>query len=111
MIRVVNKYHRDTRPDEVVVNIMRGTTIGNPFPMKDKSQAERDRVCDEYNLWLRKRYADASSPQRRELERLADLVASGQKLALECCCAPLRCHGLTIKAAIEGILRLRGKAA
>ena len=107
MIRVVNKYHSDRRDGEIVVNIMRGTALGNPFRPRDRSDAERDRVCDLYTVWLRERYKDQTSPQRHELERLAALVKAGNSIALECCCMPKRCHGLTVMAAINGIINRR----
>lgn len=55
---------------------------GNPFNMKNQSQAERDRVVHEYRCWL------VSQP---------DLVARAQKelrgKVLACWCSPKLCHG------------------
>jgi len=108
MIRVVNKYTHVRTDNEIVVSVMRGSDLGNPFHMHDKSDAERNRVCDLYIGWLRNQYTIVDSPARRELERLADIAYAGD-LALQCCCAPMRCHAETVKAAIEGIIRLRNR--
>jgi len=109
MIRVVNKYHHLPKSGEVVVNVMRGSALGNPFPIKNPhTDLERNRVCDLYIGWLRNQYTIVDSPARRMLEQLADIAVAGD-LALQCCCAPKRCHAETIKSAIEGIIRLRNR--
>ena len=43
-------------------------------------------------------------PMRKEVERIAELVRSGQDIALACWCAPKACHGDVIKQAVEAIL-------
>lgn len=103
-ITVLNKYTlSDPLPGVHREVIMRGTPLGNPFVMKDRSQAERDRVCDRYREWLEER-SGHDGPVRRELQRLLE-VARRQPVELVCCCAPKRCHGDVIR---EFLLRDAG---
>ncbi len=106
-VRVVNTHALagDPAPGVARVRIMRGTPLGNPFPMRDRSDAERDRVCQAYHGWLRQQWA-AGGPAKTELLRLYGLATSGP-LELVCCCAPKRCHGDTVKAALLGIAAAR----
>lgn len=62
------------------VYIGRGSKWGNPFPMKDYSDAERDRVCDEYETWF------WTTDLPNQLYQLKGKV-------LGCYCKPKRCHG------------------
>jgi len=73
------------------VYIGRGSKCGNPFVMKDWSQTERDRVCDEYEKWF----------------WTTDLITYLHELKdkrLGCYCKPKRCHGdFLAKLCNEGI--------
>ena len=62
------------------VYIGRGSIWGNPFIMKNYSQAERDKVCDEYEKWF------WTTDLPNQLYELKGKV-------LGCYCSPLRCHG------------------
>lgn len=62
------------------VHIGRGSKWGNPFPMKNNTQAERDRVCEEYEKYF---YTTDLLTHLHELR--------GKTLG--CYCKPLRCHG------------------
>lgn len=62
------------------VYIGRGSIWGNPFKMKNNSNKERDRVCDEYEKWF------WTTNLENNLEQL-----KGKRLG--CYCSPLRCHG------------------
>ena len=42
----------NSRTDDYDVYIGRGSKWGNPFVMRDKSDHERDRVCDAYEAWF-----------------------------------------------------------
>lgn len=73
--KVVNKYKE---PYDIYIG--RGSDWGNPFEMKNNSQEERDRVCDEYEKWF----------------WTTDLPSQLHKLiskTLGCFCKPKRCHG------------------
>jgi len=75
-----------------VVIVQRGTPWGNPFIMKGTSQAERDRVCDEFETYAVNRHAE--DPTWLAPLRGAHLV---------CWCAPKRCHAETLlRLANEG---------
>lgn len=73
--RTVNKYK-----ESYDVYIGRGSKWGNPFQMKDRSDAERDRVCDEFEKYF---WTTDLPNQLHELK--------GKKLG--CFCKPKRCHG------------------
>lgn len=62
------------------VYIGRGSKWGNPFKMKNQSQQERDRVCDEYEKWF------WTTDLKHDLHELKGKI-------LGCYCKPLRCHG------------------
>lgn len=95
MITVVNK--RNTQTGEY---IGRGTPLGNPFAMRNKSQTERDRVCDAYEKYIAKKIQDKDPAICTELNRLWKIAKKGN-LILVCWCKPLRCHGDTIKRVLE----------
>ena len=78
--------------------IGRGSPLGNPFAMK--SEADRDRVCDQYQVWFAQQVKDNNVLVMNELRRLYRIAKQGD-LVLGCFCAPKRCHGLTIKAFLE----------
>jgi hypothetical protein len=50
---------RPVKPPKGVIyrRIDRRTPLGNPYPMRNESQAERDRVCDLYEEWLPEKLA------------------------------------------------------
>lgn len=58
---------------------------GNPFPMKDSSDDERDRVTAQYEEWIR---------AQPELIEKARKELCGKVLA--CWCAPKKCHGYVL---------------
>ena len=98
-ITVTNRHKQDSLGPRVYVG--RGSPLGNPFEMRDRSNAERNRVCDEYEPWLRKQYRQPGSPQRGALDQLVTRHRAGEDLRLECFCAPKRCHADFVKHAIE----------
>jgi len=82
----------------------RGSPLGNPYPMKDASETERNRVCDQYQVWFDFMLANAEPTFMEELNRLTKIAMNGD-LSLGCYCAPKRCHGQTIKAYIEKCIK------
>jgi hypothetical protein len=70
------------------VRVDRSGPWGNPFPMRDKSEAERDRVCDAFEAW-------AMAPERATFRAEARRALAGKDLA--CWCAPKRCHAETLR--------------
>lgn len=78
--RVYNKHHNDAPADAVYIG--RGSPWGNPF--KIGRDGSRDEVCDRFEL-------EVLPTLDLEPLRGKDLV---------CFCAPLRCHGDSILAAL-----------
>ena len=71
----------NSRTDDYDIYIGRGSKWGNPFVMRNSSDAERNRVCDAYEAWF------VNQP---------DLVNDLHELKgkrLGCFCKPKRCHG------------------
>lgn len=109
MIQVVNikTYKASDYPDSVQVYIGRamprlpGSPLGNPFKLR--LACEREATVAKYETWLRTRL-EADTPQRREIERLADYA---ENLVLACWCAPKLCHGDVVKKVIEERLAAR----
>ena len=81
-----------------VVYCGRGSPLGNPHVMRNKSDEERDRVCDLYE----KDFPNAS--QECECQRIAR-YAREMPVFLECFCTPKRCHLETVKRRVEQILK------
>lgn len=91
--RVLNLHHTKGVVPEGAIRIDRKTIYGNPFVMKDRSLAERERVIAEYrtHLWGR--------IKRGEI-RLEDLAALDGKDVC-CWCAPAACHGNVLLEAVK----------
>lgn len=97
-ITIFNKHQDyDASWCDEVVSIMRPNILGNLHPVTPRlPRAEAIRLFD-------KDLADAmksDTPQRREIERLAGLVARGGNVALLCCCTPQPCHGDVVKRVV-----------
>lgn len=70
------------------VRVDRRTPWGNPFRMRNGSDAERDRVCDAFEEW-------AMAPEQEQFRKEVRRVLRGKHLA--CWCAPKRCHAETLR--------------
>ena len=75
------------------IRIDRATLWGNPFAMKDKSEAERRKVIAQYKNWLWGQIQDG----RVTIEELAELHGKD----LYCWCHPSACHGDILEKAAE----------
>ena len=100
-VKVVNKYKE---PNHIYCG--RGTPVGNPFVMSDKSDKERDRVCDAYGEWFEKEISKKWSPITDFVNNLVFSAIKGD-INLGCFCAPKRCHCETIKSYIDKSLEER----
>jgi len=67
-----------------------------------RSESERIEVIAKHRAWLNDMRRE-QKPQWTAVVKLAARVKAGEKLALECYCAPRKCHGDTIAAAIAMI--------
>lgn len=72
--------------------------LANPFPMRHES--DRDASVAKYRVWLWNQMQIPSSPALAELNRIRQL-ASVESINLLCWCAPKKCHGDIIVAAIK----------
>lgn len=82
--------------------IGRPSPLGNPFKMR--AEQDRDRVCDEYEVWFRERVEARDPEVIEELRRLYRIAKSQGHLVLGCYCAPRRCHGDVVAAFLRSQL-------
>ena len=108
--RVVN-YRLDMAPDsqpeddEIVIPIdRRDPVLGNRHILKNKLDwRERDRVIEAYAKDVDRDFA-VQGPMHQSIHQLAKRVIAGEKLALQCACVPLKCHGDIIVKKINAIV-------
>lgn len=89
-VKVVNKY----RVKSQYIDIMRGSPLGNPFTLQDRTRLTA--ICD-FEDHLDRALKDSSSEVRKEMERLLRLLLDGETVRLGCCCKPKPCHGDVIR--------------
>ncbi len=84
----------------------RGSALGNPFPMLTMS---RDEVCDAYKIIFKEAvhataYGGGNPRQKAMYKQLNEIITAAKEgdVALECYCAPARCHCDTIKSYADG---------
>lgn len=109
MIKVINKREASSFKDGTIMYIGRGSALGNPFAMKDGSQAERDRVCNEYETWIKSRINFKDRAVCNQLNEIYRCALSGN-VYLMCYCKPMRCHGDTVKRIVDKKLAQGGYA-
>lgn len=71
-------------------------------PKPDCDSETRSKALEDYRNWLISEY-DHTTPVRREINRILNIVSSGNDVCLECWCHPLPCHADIIKEFIEGM--------
>jgi len=98
-IHVVNK--RTFKGDGIYVG--RPSLLGNPFKMKSESEADRERVIQEYRAWLWKRVRERGRVFA-ELMRIKKLAEQAD-VYLVCVCKPRACHADVVKACLEWMIR------
>ena len=97
MITIHNlKHEKMEHPYDILID--RRSMWGNPFPMKNKSLKERERVCHKYDVFFHEHFKNEYSDK---LERLKAVHQQYGKLRLFCWCTPLQCHGQVIKNYLE----------
>ena len=106
-VRVANIRKHRRSDGEVRVYVGRHTCgykaspLGNPIKLG--AGATKGETLEAYRDWLRGAVKGGSSPQAKELVRLASLVAAGEDVVLLCWCHPAPCHGDVICAAVERV--------
>lgn len=105
-IRIVSKRKGGLQaaPDEAIIDVDRSNPVlGNPHILRDhRDMQERLRVIAAYERDLDRDLAERG-PKTREIEKIADRLRRGEKIALRCWCAepPTRpqrpCHGDRIR--------------
>jgi hypothetical protein len=80
----------------------RASPLGNPFKMRDQSEAERHRVCVLYDSYFHQNLNPDVAPPGF-LEALDEILTANceRDITLGCWCAPKRCHCETIKKYVD----------
>lgn len=78
---------------EFEIVIQRPTIFGNPYRMESKQ--DRTYVCESYEAYFYEQLKRNSS-FKQAIDELVELYTTYKVLILYCCCAPRRCHGVTI---------------
>ena len=84
-----------------------GSPLANPFYAA--SEADRDKVCDQYEEWLADQIARGAKAVMDELARLESIARSGDLTLLCWCSSELvqrRCHCESIKRRLEERLKI-----
>ena len=105
MIKVINKY--DTKKLQigaVVINVMRGTPLGNPFKIQGKQ--DRMTVLKRYRIWLWGKIKANDAEVMKAIFEIGQYHLQGKTVLLECCCAPKGCHADIILAAIKWLYKI-----
>ena len=107
MIQVINKHKVDlSKLKSPVVNVMRGSPLGNPFNIT-KTQS-RELSIQNYRKWLWNRINSRDKAVITELAKIKQLAQQGSVFLL-CCCAPKKCHANVIKSCVLWALSLERK--
>lgn len=74
------------------------SSFANPFSVQDYG---RELCLKKYEEWLKEKLKNKNSPQRVQLETLAEIVMTGHNIRLVCFCKPKPCHGDILKRILE----------
>lgn len=101
MIELINMRCRcDTFQYPYDFYIDRRSPVGNPYPLE--LPEDRDWSCNEYWTWFYVKVSlGVDEKFLRYIESMRQALAEHGKLRMFCWCAPLRCHGETIKEYLE----------
>ena len=99
-VRIINLRYYTFEKDEYMVKLDRSNKVlGNKFIMQNES--ERNKVCDDYELWFYEQIARQNPEVRDELRKLFLIAKNNENIAFGCWCYPKRCHTETIKKYLE----------
>lgn len=84
-------------PGAIRVYVGRGSPLGNPFTHKDGTKAptkvgSRAEAVQAYAAYLKEKLAQKDERIRKALNEIALAAMRGQRVELECYCAPHACH-------------------
>lgn len=101
-VLVANKYKLNVVPaTHSQISIMRPSVLGNKFKVGDKpGEYVRGEAVKTHETWFREEMRKEESLAKSEVMALAQRVATGEKIALVCCCYPKACHGDVLSVAI-----------
>jgi hypothetical protein len=85
------------------VRAQKGSSLGNPFPLE--SEEQREEVVRRYRRWLWDQVQAREGAAWCELVGLARRLKAGERLHLECWCAPRRCHAEVIADCLRWMVR------
>jgi hypothetical protein len=91
MIEICNMHNHKPKYRYDVAVCRRRSILGNPFILE--KEADRDKVCDQYEQW----FEEQKFTFFPELQRLLKIYREFGKLRLFCWCTPKRCHAETIR--------------
>ena len=99
-VLVANKYKPEAVPDGYTkISVMRPSVLGNKFKVGDKpGEYVRGEAVKAHETWFREEMREQESLVRAEVLKLAQRVATGEKIALVCCCAPKSCHANVLRS-------------
>jgi len=107
MVKVINKYDtQKVQIGSVVINVMRGTPLGNPFNPLKFSKQDRMTVLKRYRIWLWGKIKANDAEVMKAIFEIGQYHLQGKTVLLECCCAPRGCHADIILAAIKWLYKI-----
>jgi len=89
--------------DVKYIRVDRVSALGNKFIMKDKSNEERERVCNEYEIWFNEKVKLKDEKVMKELRYIWKMLKKSN-VVLCCWCGSKRCHSETIIKFIESYM-------
>lgn len=82
--------------------IGRGSPLGNPFPIDETRGNTRNKVIEQYEVWLRDQIKSGiNKPLLNQLNSIANEAIHTGSCTIVRFCAPKRCHGEVIRKVIE----------
>ena len=95
---------------EVIAIDRRNPVLGNKHYLKDHNDKKRRKEVIELNAQDLQKDEVVNGPMTRMLRAIGARVAAGEKIALECWCAPMDCHGHTYQKKIYAYAGLSEQA-
>ena len=105
MIQVINRSEKiKAAMGTKVINIMRGTSLGNPYKIDHRH--DRMSVLKSYRVWLFRQIKAKNQKVLKALYQIRQAELQGMDVFLSCCCKPHGCHGDIIKSCVEWMIKV-----